>query len=99
MTRLIASVLAACALAGAGAASAESRIPFGDLDLATTEGAATFDARVETAARQFCRATGGAISPLAERTACEREFRKEAFSLLPDHAQVRYAVSRLPVVA
>lgn len=100
MTRLVATVLAACALAGASAASAEpTRIPYGDLNLASTEGAAAFEARVDAAARQFCRVTPRPLSRLAERVNCEREFRDEAFSLLPSHAQARYAVSRLPVVA
>lgn len=100
MTRFIATVLAACALAGAGAgaASAQSRIVYGDLDLASTQGAAAFEARVDDAARRFCRATPRPLSRLAERAVCEREFRNEAFSLLPSHAQVRYALSRLPVV-
>ena len=98
MTRLIATVLAACALAGAGAASAQSRNVYGDLDLASTQGAATFEARVDTAAHHFCRAAAGGASPLAQRAACVREFRAEAFAKLPTHAQVRYAVSRLPVV-
>ncbi|MBJ7484673.1 UrcA family protein [Brevundimonas sp.] len=100
MTRTIATVLAACTLAAAGAASAqEARIAYGDLDLATTAGAATFDARVQKAARSFCRESRGATSRISDRTACERAVREEAMAQLPEYAQVRYAVSRLPVVA
>ena len=100
MTRTIASVLAACALAAAGSASAqEVRIAFGDLDLATTAGAATFDARIDKAARKFCRGAHRPASRISNRVACERAVREEAVSQLPEYAQVRYAVSRLPVVA
>lgn len=100
MTRLIATVLAACTLAGAGVASAQTaRIPFGDLDLASSEGAATFEARVDAAARQFCRQTTRPVTRISERSVCERAVRDEALAQLPAHAQVRYAVSRLPVVA
>lgn len=100
MTRTIATLLAACTLAAAGAASAQTaRIPFGDLDLATTAGARAFDARVETAARNFCRAAHRPISRISDRAACERAVREEAMQSLPEYAQVRYAVSRLPVVA
>jgi UrcA family protein len=99
MTRIIATLLAACTLAGAGAASAQTaRIPFGDLDLASTEGAAAFDARVDAAARKFCR-QANPVSRISERSACEQAVRDEALAQLPTHAQVRYAVSRLPVVA
>lgn len=100
MTRTLATVLAACSLAAAGAASAQTaRIPFGDLDLATSAGARTFDARVETAARKFCRNAQRPISRISSRTQCESAVREEAMQNLPEYAQVRYAVSRLPVVA
>src|SRR5690606_12096976 len=99
MTRIIATVLAACAMAAAGSASAQTaRIQFGDLDLASTEGAAAFEARVDAAARQFCRQATRPAARTSERAVCERAVRDEAFAQLPSHAQVRYAVSRLPVV-
>ncbi len=105
MTRTIATLLAACTLAAAGAASAQpyperaARIPYGDLDLATTAGARAFDARVETAARNFCRDARRPNSRVPARAECERAVREEAVQSLPEYAQVRYAVSRLPVVA
>jgi len=100
MTRTLACVLAACTLAAAGTASAQTaRIAYGDLDLATTAGARAFDARVEAAARSFCRNAQRPSSRISGRSDCERAVREEALSRLPEHAQVRYAVSRLPVVA
>lgn len=100
MTRTIAAVLAACTLTAAGAASAQDlRIPFGDLDLASTSGAAAFDARVETAARRYCREAYRPVSLVSGRVDCERAVRDEVLQKMPQHAQVRYAVSRLPVVA
>lgn len=99
MTRTLATLLAACSLAAAGAASAQTaRISYGDLDLATTAGARAFDARVDTAARNFCRAAHRPISRINDRTGCERAIRAEARQSLPQQAQVRYAASRLPVV-
>ena len=57
------------------------------------------EARLDKAARNFCRDSRRPASRVAERAACERAVRDEAMSQLPEYAQVRYAVSRLPVVA
>ncbi|CAN5124618.1 hypothetical protein BH10PSE1_BH10PSE1_14270 [soil metagenome] len=93
MTRTIATLLAACSLAAAGAASAETaRIQHGDLDLNTSAGAHAFAARVETATRDVCRAPSVRLS---ERSTCERIVRAEVIKQLPKHAQVRYALNRM----
>ncbi|WP_298159314.1 UrcA family protein [Brevundimonas sp.] len=88
----IAAVTAAMAVAvlSAGAASASDyRVGFGDLDLATSEGAARFDRRVGRAARAACQ-TG---SPLLE-VRCRARFRSEAMRLLPDGRREDYARAR-----
>ncbi|MEQ7156160.1 UrcA family protein [Brevundimonas aurifodinae] len=74
----------------AGAASAQDyRIPFGDLDLASVQGANAFDARVDAASRQACRGGG----PLAEHQ-CRVRFRAEAIRLLPTVRRDDYARAR-----
>ena len=98
-TRTMSGLVAAASLAAAGAASAQTaRIPYGDLDLATTAGAQTFEARVDAAARGFCRNAHRINSHLPDRSTCERAVREEAMSQLPEYAQTRYAMSRLPRV-
>jgi UrcA family protein len=74
----------------AGAASAQDyRIPFGDLDMGSIEGANTFDARVADAARRACRRG----SPL-EQHQCRTRFRSEAVNLLPGARRDDYARAR-----
>jgi UrcA family protein len=102
MTRIIASVLAACTLAAAGVASAqtvEARISHGDLDLTTTAGVQTFEARVTRAGQDFCRQARLLDKPDTSRADCQRDFRAEAIQKLPDHAQVAYAMNRQAVGA
>ncbi|RYE60484.1 MAG: UrcA family protein, partial [Oxalobacteraceae bacterium] len=56
MTRTIATLLAACSLAAAGAASAQTVIiSVGDLDLASPADVQVFRGRVNNAARTLCR--------------------------------------------
>lgn len=87
MKTLIALMAATAALTIAGAASAQdARVRFGDLDLATPEGAARFDRRVERAARWACSGS----SALAV-TACAARFRADAHALLPVARQDEYA--------
>ncbi|WP_309628612.1 UrcA family protein [Brevundimonas sp.] len=91
MIRFVAATAAiAVAVLSAGAASAsEFRVAYGDLDLASSEGAARFDLRVGRAARAAC-ATG---SPLADAR-CQGQFRAEATRLLPDGPRAEYARAR-----
>ncbi len=82
----------ACALAllVAGTASAEDyRIPFGDLDLGSAQGAAQFDRRVARAARAACDGR----SPLAEFR-CEARVRADIVGLLPYARRDDYARAR-----
>lgn len=78
----------------ARSAPAEVRIPWGDLDLSTPQGAETFDARVRAAARKLCRH----LPMVGGRVACQAAVRDEAVSLLPGAAQVDYALSRVPFI-
>ncbi|WP_428151542.1 UrcA family protein [Brevundimonas sp.] len=97
MIRFAAATAAiAVAVLSAGAATAsEYRVAFGDLDLASSEGAARFDLRVDRAARAAC-ATG---SPLAD-SRCRTAFRSETMRLLPRTQSEDYARARSgPVVA
>lgn len=89
-TTFVAATAVAVALFAAGTASAQDlRIAFGDLDLASPEGAAQFDRRVTRAARRAC--DGG--SPLAT-AACMVRFRAEAQTLLPEVRRDEYARGR-----
>ena len=100
MTRTLATLLAACTLAAAGAASAQTaRISYSDLDLASPAGVQVFRGRVNDAARTLCRPAAGSIVALADRAGCERAVRQETMKNLPNTARARYALSRLPVVA
>lgn len=88
----LASAFAAAAvvLASAGAVAAQDyRIVFGDLDLGTVQGAATFDARVGRAANRACR--NGAPIPDAQ---CRLRFRAEAMRQLPESRRDDYARAR-----
>ncbi|WP_162175581.1 UrcA family protein [Brevundimonas bacteroides] len=90
MKSLIASTAAVVTLLTAGAAFAQDRaIAFGDLDLASPEGAARFDRRVERAARAAC----GGRSPLTT-AACISRFRDAAEELLPAVRRDEYARGR-----
>lgn len=90
MKSLVAITAAAVTLVTSGAATAQdSRIRFGDLDLATPEGAARFDRRVDRAARSLC----GGQSPLVT-TACVTRFKAETQTLLPGARREEYARGR-----
>lgn len=97
--KILASLAAVLALAAAGTASAqETRIGWGDLDLSTAAGADAFDARVDAAARRLCRGARRTGSNINDRAFCLAAVKGEALRQLPDHVQVDYALSRLPVV-
>ena len=85
----LAAVSAALLFSAGAAAAQDQRIPFGDLDLGSVEGAATFDARVNEAANRVCRV--GAPMPDAQ---CRARFRVEAMRLLPAVRRDDYARAR-----
>ena len=90
MIRLAATAALAAVFLSAGAASAsEYRIAIGDLNLATPQGATTFDQRVRRASLAACVA-GSSL----DQAHCRREFRNEAQSLLPMTAREDYARAR-----
>ena len=90
MQKFAIAFIAAAVVASAGAALAQDyRIPYGDLDLATTAGAGTFDARVQEAARRAC-STGATIAD----GQCRLRFRAEALRQLPGSARDEYARAR-----
>ncbi|NBW10945.1 MAG: UrcA family protein [Caulobacteraceae bacterium] len=95
MKTLLASALAIAAIAGA--ASAETRIPYGDLNLSTAAGAAAFDARVEAAARNMCKDATRPNSRLPDTAHCAAAVRAEAVSRLPAPARAEYAAQRQPI--
>jgi UrcA family protein len=84
MTTLIARIAGYATLALAAApvaalvtpahAAGQERVYISDLNLATASGKATFDARVDHAARHFCSVEQN----LAQRTACQTAVREEA---------------------
>ena len=101
MIRLaFASAALAAAILSAGAASAaEWRVPIGDLNLSTPQGAATLDRRITGAAHGACN-SGGAL----DQARCRVLFRREAMDNLPlslrdDYARARSSrvVVRTPV--
>jgi len=90
MRMLALTVITAAAFATAGTASAQDyRVAYGDLDLATVEGSAAFDARVRQTANRACRG----VSPLSEAQ-CRLRFRDEALRQLPAGRRDDYARAR-----
>lgn len=90
MHKFALAALSTALLLSAGAASAQDyRIPFGDLDLGSLQGATAFDGRVNDAARRACRL--GAPMPDAH---CRARFRAEAMRLLPTARRDDYARAR-----
>lgn len=88
----------AVAVATAGAASAETRIAWSDLDLSSPTGAAAFDARVDAAARRACRKARAPGRLVSDRDFCVAAVREEALRALPSHGRFDYALARLPMV-
>lgn len=97
--KILASLTAVLLLAAAGSASAaqQARIGWTDLNLASTAGAATFDQRVEAAAKTLCRDARRPGSLMSDRAFCQAAVRREALRQLPGAAQVDYAASRAAV--
>ena len=84
--------LAALALfASAAPAFAQDavRVPFGDLDLSNSAGAAAFDARVSSEARETCLRGSRLVD-----TVCVRRVTREAVRQLPQSRQEDYARAR-----
>lgn len=95
MTRTL-PFLAAVLLSAASAAAQENqRIPFGDLDLSSPQGATAFDQRVRQAGRRACLDPSG---PSLADLGCLRRFRRDALQALPSSRQDDYARSRSTVI-
>ncbi|MFN3779499.1 MAG: UrcA family protein [Brevundimonas aurantiaca] len=94
--KVLSPVLFAVAVLSASSALAQDvRIPFGDLDLASTAGAAAFDARVDQAAERLCRDLVFTSSRITNRGVCRAAVRAEALRQLPRLHRVQYVrVSR-----
>jgi len=95
MKLIFASALAVAAIAGA--ASAETRIAYGDLNLSTAAGAAAFDARVADVAQSMCKNATRPVSRLNDRAHCAAAVRAEAVSQLSAQARAQYAANRQPI--
>lgn len=85
--------IAALTVLGAAPAIAQDtvRVPFGDLNLSTAAGAATFDARVAAEARDACRRGPRLVDSL-----CVQRVTREAVRGLPQMRQDDYARARRP---
>ncbi len=86
------AAVSACALTlliAGTASAAEYRIPFGDLDLSSPQGAAQFDRRVSRASRIACN--GGTA---LEQARCMGQFRADARGGLPAQRRDDYARGR-----
>jgi UrcA family protein len=75
---ILGAALAAALSAGAASAADRSeRVSYDDLDLASVEGQAELQQRLDAAARRVCRfADDGALVTPMEENACYREARK-----------------------
>jgi|SRR5215217_1542033 len=91
MTRTLLS-FAAISLLTAGSAAAQQpvRVPVGDLDLSTRAGAAAFDARVASEARDVCLRGPRSIPD----SVCVQRIQREALRQLPQSRQDEYARAR-----
>ena len=90
MTRTVLAFAAATLLSAAPAAAQELRIPFTDLDLSSSAGAQTFDARAATAARTVC-----VVGPRGlVNDNCVRRVQQEAVRALPAARQDDYTRAR-----
>jgi UrcA family protein len=89
MTKTLFALAAATLLYAAPAAAQEVRVPIGDLDLSTGAGAAAFDARVASAARDACLR-----GPRLVDSVCVQRVRREAVRQLPQNRQDAYARAR-----
>jgi len=76
---ILGAALAAALSAGAASAGERSeRVSYRDLDLASVEGQAELQQRLDSAARRVCRfADDGALSTPSEENACYRETRQK----------------------
>lgn len=89
MIKTALALAAASLLYAAPAAAQTVRVPFGDLNLSTAAGAATFDARAAAAAREAC-----AVGSRLVNDNCVRRVQQEAVRTLPAARQDDYARAR-----
>lgn len=87
-------LFAAATALTAGAASADERISYADLDLSRPTHAAIFDARVDRAADALCRDARRPGSRLSDRAFCKTQVRAEVMRQLPMTAREEYAEAR-----
>lgn len=90
----LALIAAALVLSAGAANAAATRIAYGDLNLSTVEGAAALDARIEKAARAYCRNYTVAGSRIVRADVCERAVREEVMAQLSATARADYAQAR-----
>ena len=95
--KTLASLTAVLVMASAGAASAEARVPWGDLNLASISGGDTFDVRVARVADRMCRSARAPGRLISDRSFCRAAVHREAVGQLPRTAQIDYAMSRRAV--
>ena len=87
-------LLAALLAAGAANAGESMRIVYGDLDLATADGAATFDRRLEATAQHWCRREPRSVHTIIRnRAACVDSVRAEAVEQLPRNTRRAWAAA------
>ena len=89
MTKTLLALTAAMLLHAAPAAAQDVRVPVGDLDLSSGAGAAAFDARVASAARDACLR-----EPRLVASVCVQRVQREAVRQLPQSRQDDYARAR-----
>jgi UrcA family protein len=84
-----------CAVLAAGTASAQDvRIDTRDLDLTRHSDLAVLDQRVETQARQTCRAARRIGSRIPDTAYCRDAFRADVERQLPSSSRYEFARSR-----
>lgn len=89
------ALIAAALVLSAGAANAAiSRVAYGDLNLSTAEGAAALDARIDRAAKAFCRNYTVSGSRIVRTDICQRAVREEVMAQLSASARADYAQAR-----
>ena len=95
---IIASFAALISLTAAGVASAQTAVPYGDLDLSSQAGIAQFENRVALAAGQECASEAGGRPGLTGSVSCERAFHESAMRALPIAAREQVIASRSETV-
>lgn len=97
-TAVVAATIASAAIAPVVLApavrAADIVVKFGDLDLASAQGQATFDRRLDAAGRELCRRTPTEGSMIPNERACRVAAHQEAMDTLSATAPQAYAMLR-----